>query len=1383
MKRLVLFSLMQLFAFSMFAQTLENPQELPIGEVTVESESTYFKYTAPEDKNVFLQITTSGWSTSVTVTEDGTEETMIDGASYNGSTLYPVDKGETVMVWASTWDGAGTFNTAVIENTTVGGGLTCDDAVQGTQEPFFIPAPFNWDTYESLPGYTTFTVPEGSESGLLEMTFYSYPSSITLFESCEDTVGVTVEITKGDDYKNIASAVVEPGKTYIIQTTAYAPLMGSFRFFVPEAGYSCAMPLEGKVGENTLPAAAGRYWYEVTMDKAGALVVASEASLEMGYTRIYNSCEDYQPTATAGYLQGRRVFAEAGTYFVYIEKATATDNAETFTISVEDLKPYDAIETAETLTSGDYTTPLHNGVYYYKVKTPEGDGSFFIDITPGKEFSNYNTRMRIYPTSTMSVWEGGQEDVSIHLVAEANAEYILEWYCEESSNNIPFNVNIYAIQKGQTINDPLTAVAGQNELAKATEMFYTYTATQSGWLLIDTDPDIEVSFPKGTSQWDGSHSCIQTGTIRKIEVEKDMQYYIKFANIAEATTFDLSEAEFQQGESSTNPFIIAEDGVGNIPAAAGTTYYKYVAAKDGMMEVTVNALSEYVQSTGMYTQVSLTIDGTYYNVASNTDGTYSGTYPVNKDSEVIVKVLLPSAQEDKTVNISVRDLLPGESSALPIVLEHNGEEFEYTFPEIRNRLNAKWYSIQLNPGTFSITTTQNYFSMDLYKAGDTKTSLASATTDWNANPIVYSLTFEVAEAGEYLLCLSYDYGEFDAAIGGTALQAAAPLGPIGSIDELSNSKAYTIVNKRTAWGVDDTHMKTIYDLGLAADATDGKQQFALLTNNKGKSYYMYNVGKSKFVGKGGVLSDTPVDMISFKNGNADSTFVLFFDGNNYLNAGGSNNTCIDGWSTADDGNSNYLTPVANFDATAALALIAEAEKDLVFGVTSLDELSNNKAYYVRNSRGAWAYDPAYTVKEEVVGANMLVATGTAGVATDLADANKQFAFLKSAKGNYYLYSVAAQKFAVLSEKGVALSETPDTITYFLQGAGESKYPWVVALGDHQIGISHNYTEQGGLISFYNDLGDAGNTVEIFEAADFDATAALAIIEAYENPAVPATTVEVNPAPGHYDVLPDSIVLTFSANIEALEFGILRTETAGMRGYTLTEEDYTIADTVLTLTLPEELLAYNAQAMLMLQVKDVNGNYVTYGEGEDYITLEYTAPVVANILSCVAITPEAGSEVNELSTFTLTFANPKSSFDFVGGVDKTKAIVLKNAEGEVVANGTASVDTEAYGMDVVVTLDKAVTDAGTYTLVVPEATVFNSSFDPEAADHGIEWGAIYNPEFTATFTVDGSLTGIEAIIGNATSVKVYDLKGRLVGNSVKDLKKGVYVINGKKVMVK
>ncbi len=277
-------------------------------------------------------------------------------------------------------------------------------------------------------------------------------------------------------------------------------------------------------------------------------------------------------------------------------------------------------------------------------------------------------------------------------------------------------------------------------------------------------------------------------------------------------------------------------------------------------------------------------------------------------------------------------------------------------------------------------------------------------------------------------------------------------------------------------------------------------------------------------------------------------------------------------------------------------------------------------------------------------------------------------------------------------------------------------------------------------------------------------------------------VTMDPAPGHYDVLPDGIVLTFSDKIEILESGILRTDATDAKGYMLADADYTITDNTLTLTLPKEYLAYNAQAMLKLQIKDVNGQYVTYGDSEEYITIEYTAPVRSNIFVCTAITPEDGSEVAELNKFTLTFTNPKNSLDYVGGVDATQSVVLKDLTNNVVATGTVVVDTENNASTIVITLDRAISEAGTYTLVVPEATVINSNYNPACDGLGIEFGAIYNPEFTATFTIVVT-DGIESVIGNATTVKVYGIKGHLVGNSVKNLKRGIYIINGKKVLVK
>ena len=114
-------------------------------------------------------------------------------------------------------------------------------------------------------------------------------------------------------------------------------------------------------------------------------------------------------------------------------------------------------------------------------------------------------------------------------------------------------------------------------------------------------------------------------------------------------------------------------------------------------------------------------------------------------------------------------------------------------------------------------------------------------------------------------------------------------------------------------------MKSNVDLGLTSDATDAKQQFAFISNDGGATRYLYPAAEKKFVGKKGVLTEEPMDAIFFKDGAHDNTFFAYFDSNNYINVGGSQEMAINGWSTADGGNSCLIVPVGDFDPTEALS--------------------------------------------------------------------------------------------------------------------------------------------------------------------------------------------------------------------------------------------------------------------------------------------------------------------------------------------------------------------------------------------------------------------------------------------------------------------------------
>ena len=297
----------------------------------------------------------------------------------------------------------------------------------------------------------------------------------------------------------------------------------------------------------------------------------------------------------------------------------------------------------------------------------------------------------------------------------------------------------------------------------------------------------------------------------------------------------------------------------------------------------------------------------------------------------------------------------------------------------------------------------------------------------------------------------------------------------------------------------------------------------------------------------------------------------------------------------------------------------------------------------------------------------------------------------------------------------------------------------------------------------------------------------------------ATVTEVTPVPGHYEEIPADIAVTFSKEIGTVNYLILRNENTGMRGYYFAEDEYTVEGNRLSFTLPADMISYAAGATVQIQVMDKDGFPVTYAASEDdlvegYVMLVYTAPVHADIFSATKVDPKEG-EVTELSVFNVTFESLKSSegMSYVGGFDESKVVEVLDAEGNQVATAEMEVvntvyreewEGEVYEFEspssvAKFTLNQTITEPGTYTFVIPEATVFNEGYYPDSEDFGIGWGALYNPEVRLVYTIKdaSAISGVEVEAANG---KVYNLQGVRVGNK---LQKGVYIVNGKKVYVK
>lgn len=269
---------------------------------------------------------------------------------------------------------------------------------------------------------------------------------------------------------------------------------------------------------------------------------------------------------------------------------------------------------------------------------------------------------------------------------------------------------------------------------------------------------------------------------------------------------------------------------------------------------------------------------------------------------------------------------------------------------------------------------------------------------------------------------------------------------------------------------------------------------------------------------------------------------------------------------------------------------------------------------------------------------------------------------------------------------------------------------------------------------------------------------------------------VSPAPGHYEDLPTVITFTAGMDIKAIENLRYRTQ-SNPRGALLPTDSIKVAGNVATINLPAELAA---EGYLGLNFKALlaDDTYATYGNTEGYCAFEYTAEVPVDTYVFESSSPWQNETVASLKDVLLVFKGTSDN-DFVGGFDHSKQINVTTANGDSVTICTVSFGAD-WTNEVILTFDKKITENGSYIVTIPAGTVYNNYFDEYAEDFGVANGARYNPEFKLTFTVDNT-TGIGNAAAGAQATKVYTLKGIQVNG--KKLEKGIYIINGKKTIVK
>lgn len=270
-------------------------------------------------------------------------------------------------------------------------------------------------------------------------------------------------------------------------------------------------------------------------------------------------------------------------------------------------------------------------------------------------------------------------------------------------------------------------------------------------------------------------------------------------------------------------------------------------------------------------------------------------------------------------------------------------------------------------------------------------------------------------------------------------------------------------------------------------------------------------------------------------------------------------------------------------------------------------------------------------------------------------------------------------------------------------------------------------------------------------------------------------VSADPAPyvagsdEYNESLPETITATFSEAIgEATA-----TVRYGMNSVAeVPAENITIDGTNVTVAMPAEALT-GMSVILNLRAVTTAGVPVTYGDQEGLVRLTYQLNPAQ--LS-VEYSPESGTTVKSLAEIIVT--------GDVAIANGETTLSVKDAQGQEVTVATIGY-TRADGSfiedmnQLCILLDKEITEAGTYTIEIPEKVIWSND-DPDN---------LWNAAITLTYTVDPTATGIDnAQAGNVTEVDVYSVDGALFAkgvksNELKTLPAGVYVVNGRKIAIR
>ena len=436
-------------------------------------------------------------------------------------------------------------------------------------------------------------------------------------------------------------------------------------------------PFTLKDGENTVPAAAGKYYFLLsttgTATESGFLEITSNATLTGGQVRAYGNyihAKNDNPVLAKGLsTEGSynlRVEIPYATkiFYVIVDKKQATDTEDTFTSKMTGYQAGESEGTAIQLTDfpKDLTMEKTEGTYYYSIDVPANSNKFLV-ITSSNDLSS-GSSVSLYPKGNAYNAPTMQGKLLKSAVNNTNDQtYILKVVSANESNPISLNVAYKDIQAGELITMPKTATTGENtfDIDDDTE-YFVYKATQDSKLTVTVKDGASVLFPKGTGKWDGNYTTIDD--TYSIEVTKGTEYLIKVTGLGKGDTFTITETTFQAGESMSNP-IIMDGTTYTLGDNASNLWLQYNVTKDGVIEISCDA--PYDDESG----ICVSKNGEEATSVLETNGiiyAYKSKVFVKQGDKLYFNVMMQNAS-GKTITLTPRDYTNGESYTAPIILD------------------------------------------------------------------------------------------------------------------------------------------------------------------------------------------------------------------------------------------------------------------------------------------------------------------------------------------------------------------------------------------------------------------------------------------------------------------------------------------------------------------------------------------------------------------------------------------------------------------------------------------------------------------------------------------------------------------------------------------